>query len=284
MTLSGRKIAVTLCPGGLPGLDCHAGAWLAFEKVGLIPSQLLGCSAGAIVGSVWAAGGMTAVEFSHYLGTLDSTDLIKKRFAWKERIFWIDHFCDPSPIENKLENMLPPSFADLKIPLTVVATRMDVVPEYSERFECGNILRQAVRASMSIAGVWPYAKIGDRTYSDGGTTKALPLPSRLDEFDAVIVINLQRKVSFPDRDKNMISRLLWNIEQLQDLEPDRARYYLSRKHNVHWLDLPVGNSSSLDFSPDHLLIGQSYQITRAFLAEKVLPFLALSKNERGNYT
>jgi len=270
MTFDGRKIAVVLTPGGLPGIEAHAGAWLAMELAGIRPQQLCGCSAGAIVAAAWATGKYGAKWFHDYVSSLQAKQLIKKRLLWKTRLFWLEDFCDPEPLERRLWNLLPETFGELQIPLTISATCMSDWPESSVHFNTGAILRQAVRASSSIAGVWPYTEIAGHLYTDGGTTNAVVLPDNMSDYDLVLVVNPCREFSFRERDKNMISRLVWNLEQLQDMEPDRYRYQLDQWPQIRWLDLNIGDVSCLEFSADHKLIQQAFFKVRDWLRDILL--------------
>ena len=73
-------LTISRGPGGLPGLDVHAGAWLALEEKGIVPDRLAGCSAGAIT-SAFQAAGMTAREFVGILRALKTKDVVRKRIG-----------------------------------------------------------------------------------------------------------------------------------------------------------------------------------------------------------
>jgi predicted acylesterase/phospholipase RssA len=254
---SGKRVAVILAPGGLPGIECHLGAWLACEQAGCWPAWIGGCSAGAIVGAMWAAGRMPCSAAADYVHALRSEDLVRKRWFWKERAFWVDHFCDPAPIREQLEKLLPETFGELHIPLTVAATRMH--PHYAEsaHFSSGSWLREAVQASSSIAGVWPYVEIDGMPYSDGGTTDAIVMPpDGLHNYDVILVVEPTASDDFQDRDRNMISRLLWNIEALCEKEQAAAHAFLEKHFHdrLIWSSVNRGHTSSLAFSAGHKLI------------------------------
>lgn len=173
MVATAQRVAIVRGPGGLPGIDVHIGAWLALEAAGIRPTWLSGCSAGAIVAALDASG-MPAWQAREYVEALRDEDVVRRRFGWKARIFWLDHFCDPAPISELLTSLLPAEFGNLKTPLTVSATRMD--PEACGVLLRDGDLRKAVLASMSIAGVWPYVDVDGAQCSDGGTTHRYPLP------------------------------------------------------------------------------------------------------------
>jgi len=260
MTDKPPKIGITRAPGGLPALDAHVGAWLAFDEFGLRPAYVAGCSAGAIISAMQAAG-MSALEARAVLSDLRSDAVIRRRPLWKARAFWLKHFLDPAPIAELLEDYLPDTFAELKLRLAVSATRMDSSPEHAVVFETGP-LREAVLASMSIAGAWPYARVDSSSprtcvrrtgnggrYSDGATTDAIVLPHDINTFDHFFIVNIRRSCSFRLRDRNIISRLLWNVEQLMEVERNQAQVLYGTRGNahVHWLDLDIADASTFKF-------------------------------------
>lgn len=262
-----ERIAIVRGPGGLPGLDAHAGAWLAMSAAGLHGTWLSGCSAGAAIAAMDASG-MYAADAIRFIESLSTVDVVCKRFAWKPRAFWLEHFCDPEPIAELLRRLLPAEFRHLHTPLEVSVTRMDPVPR-NEILRAGD-LRAAVQASMSIAGVWPYVEIDGVPYSDGGTTRRYPMPPLYDEtggpFDAVFVLDPVSR--FADRDRNIFSRLLWNLEQLGRVEAEHLLWCRTGLEHLHWIPLDLGDASALKFNHD--LIGQAFNQVSKYLKDRGL--------------
>jgi len=257
---STRKVGICRAPGGLPGLDAHLGVWAALDAAGVQPTHVYGASAGAIISALQAAG-KTCGEVVDIIRGLADRDVIRKRFAWKSRIFWIDHFCDPAPIQKLIWSLLPAAFEDLQLRCTVTATRMDPEGETAVAYSHGECLREAVLASMSIAGVWPYAPVAGHPHTDGGTTDALYVPSDLETFDEFWFVNFVHSRSYKHRDKNMISRLIWNVDRLCEAERNWTRDNVSLMPNVRWLDIDIGDGSCLSFDHD-LIITASVQAAR----------------------
>jgi len=229
------------------------GAWLAFADAGIVPTDLFGCSAGAIVSAMQATG-RSVSECELIVRGLRTRDVVRKLRFWKLRAFWLTHFCDPAPIEALVNELLPESFNALQIPLTVSATSMGPRSAYRNLFFMGPKLRQAVRASMAIAGAWPYVDINGNPHSDGGTTDAIVLPRNLDKYDAFYIVNLTRdRQQYRNRDKNIISRLVWNVEQLAAYERIQTLEECSARPNVHWISIDLGDSSMLAFDHDLIL-------------------------------
>jgi len=255
-------------------VDVHVGAWLAMEEAGVRPSHVFGCSAGAVVSAMQATG-MTAREAYDVVNDLPTEAVVRKRFAWKVRLLlgWklhakeLTHFLDPAPVEALLAEYLPEDFDDLAIPLTVSATNMGFSrerDEYPNYFFRGPRLREAVQASLSIPGVWPYVEIDGVPHSDGGTTDAVIVPSDLETYDEFWVVDVVRKRPFRDRDRNMVSRLLWAVEKLTEFDAAETARRLQDARNVRWLDLDIGDVSCLEF--DHRLIWETYLRVRRELS------------------
>lgn len=262
------RTCVILAPGGLPGIEAHVGAWLALAEHGYAPDQLCGTSAGAIVGALWAAGRMTAHDAVAFVRDLRTDDVIAKRWGWKARAFWITDFVDTIPLQQLLAELLPGSFEELKIPLTINATDMFSERPLRRHFNSGKELRRAVLASASISGVFPYVEVDGGDYSDGGTTDAIVIPRDLDSYQNIIVVNIVRRTPFAERDRNMISRLLWNVEALSDKEADAHRISMNRRFHdrLTWLDIDIQGTSCLKFSADHALIDQAHDTVARLLS------------------
>lgn len=269
MVATPQRVAIVRGPGGLPGIDVHIGAWLALEAAGIRATWLSGCSAGAIV-SALDASGLPAWQAREYVECLRTEDVVRKVFAWKARCFWLTHFCDAQPIVDLLSVLLPLDFANLKTPLTVSATRMDPVHQGAMLRE-GN-LRRAVLASMSIAGVWPYVEVDQATHSDGGTTRRYPMPplagAEHGKWDAIFVLAPVSYATFEDRDRNILSRIIWNYEAESRKEADWLLQALDGHPAVHWIALDVGAGSCLKFNHD--LIDVTAQRVTKYLTERGL--------------
>jgi len=254
----GTLVAISRGPGGLPGVDAHVGVWRAMEERGIRPTHLYGCSAGALVSALQAAGHAQA-DMERMLRGLRTRDVVKRRPLWWLRARWLTHLLDPAPIKRLLAVLLAEPPASRPLPLTVSATLMGHDKAVPLRIYDCPWLHEAVLASMSIAGVWPYVRMHDGLrYSDGGTTDAIVLPGATARpaFRQIWIVELVRRRSYRDRDRNMLSRLLWSVEQLTEVEGALTRQLLAGCQAARWLTIDLGDSSCLSF--DHGLIDRSY--------------------------
>lgn len=142
---------------GFFGFFAHAGVVSALEAEGLRPARVVGSSAGALVGGLWAAG-VPAARIRE--------ELLALRRA---------HFWDPSPglgllrggrFRARLEAMLPVrTFEECPVPVALSA--FDVLGWRTAVLAEGP-LAPAIHASCAAPGLFQPVRIGGRLYSDGG--------------------------------------------------------------------------------------------------------------------
>jgi predicted acylesterase/phospholipase RssA len=215
--------------GGLPGLDIHAGIWLALEAAGIRAHAHAGTSAGAVA-AAFAALGHPAGCYADTLRRLADADVRRERFAWQVRIPWIDHFLEPAPIWRELKQAFAPEelFSDCEAALSVHATRD---ADGAHVAFCAGEIVPALMASMAIAGVFPPVEIAGEKFSDGGTTANLPLPQGWEAFSEVWLLIAARPLEYPGRFKSMLSRLLYSVDLMMEDQIADAVNQASALHN-----------------------------------------------------
>ena len=242
--------------GGFPGLDVHMGVWLALTEQRIFPTACAGTSAGAVIAAMCAAGSEPAT-CAETLRRLRDRDIREERPLWKVRALWIDSFLRHEPVERMLSTLIPLRFEDCRMPLSVFATN-EVLHRADELRE--GPLRQAVLASLSIAGVFPPVEMRNAVYSDGGTHAYVPLPADCERYDEVWIIVARPPIRYHE-DESIVSRLMRSIhEMIEDQVQDTiatARHLCKR---VNVVRPPCGAAApALRF--DHGLIAESYQWT-----------------------
>ena len=141
----------------------HIGVLKALEERGIEPAAIAACSMGGIVGAMYGAGARAdellakARDFK-FTEVLDIGDREALNRGHK--------------LEKTLERHLAPTFADLRIPLKLTAC--DIQQGVLVVFDRGD-LRAAVRATISLPGVFPPARVEDRILLDGGLINNLPV-------------------------------------------------------------------------------------------------------------
>ncbi len=181
------KWALVLGGGAARGL-AHIGVIRALEERGFRPSLVVGCSMGALVGAFYALGTPPrAMEgfVRHLLGTP------KKAKAFLPVRPSAQGLLDPSRVEELLENFLGGvQFEELELPLAVVAT--DIVRKEEVVFTSGGVA-PAVRASISIPGLFPPVKFAKRILVDGGVLDPVPVKvARKLGAERLVVVNVVR--------------------------------------------------------------------------------------------
>ncbi len=166
--MENRRIGIALGSGGAKGIS-HIGVLEVLEKNNIKINEISGCSIGAIVGGIYAAG-VSIEKMKEIAFSID----IKK--MWK-----LFDFTKPTSggvvkgnlVEQFLDEILPvKKFEDLKIPFRCVAT--DIKEGKEVIFEKGDLI-PAIRASISIPGLFvPYEYQG-RLLVDGGVVNPVPV-------------------------------------------------------------------------------------------------------------
>jgi NTE family protein len=199
----------------MPGLDIHAGIWLALEEAGIVPTDLAGTSAGAIVSALQAAGHNAPFSAATVRGLTDSSVRAEVPL-WKFRIPWLDHFLDNRPILALLDSLLPPTFDALTLRFSAWATRLDTGQSVNvARPGISPSPARAALASMSICGVFPSVLLADgHAYVDGGVRRNLPLPANWRGFDEVWLLIAAGSPSDYQRRPGILTNLVRNVHYL----------------------------------------------------------------------
>ena len=178
------RIGLALSAGGAKGL-AHIGVIQVLEENGIEVDMIAGCSMGAYVAAVWAAGCDGAMQEKlarevegrwGLLKLLDPVLLPRRGFILGEAV--------TRRLKRTIGNM---HFSDMVRPLRVVATDLSSLERVI--FSSGEVAR-AVHASCAIPGVCVPATIGDETYIDGGMSDPMPVDV-LSEMgiDRIIAVN-----------------------------------------------------------------------------------------------
>ena len=289
-----KKVALVLGSGGARGY-AHIGVIEALEARGYQIGCIAGCSMGAVVGGIYAAGKLD--EYRNWIESLDYLDVLRlvdvsfRLGAIRgEKVF--------GQIRNIVGEI---NIEDLRIPYTAVAT--DLTHQQEIWFQEG-CLHQAMRASAAIPSLFTPVMQGNRMLVDGSLLNPLPIvPVVSSHCDLIVAVNLsstlqshyqlpviQRPAAFKGRFDNLMSSLGSRIpfrnkhaEQLLNLEQEMLSPLEEPQRNP-WLDSTqparpgaqegspksatgsviidnVGPASLLD------LINQSFEVMQTSLAQ-----------------
>lgn len=161
-----KNVALVLSSGGARGL-AHIGAIEELERRGYSIHSIAGCSMGALVGGMYAAGRLA--EFKEWMQTVDR----RKMLSLIDLSLSIDHLVKGERVIDALKEVVPDvNIEDLPIEYQAVATDWENGQEVV--FRKGS-LYEAIRASISIPLFFNPVKRNGMILVDGGVLNPLPL-------------------------------------------------------------------------------------------------------------
>lgn len=161
-----KTVSLVLSSGGARGL-AHVGVIEELERRGYEISEIAGCSAGALVGGMYAAGKMP--EFKDWICNLDRVDV----FSLMDFTLSSKGFIKGEKVYNALKKVVQDcQIEDLPIRFSCNAVEVNSGKEYI--FKKGSLYK-AIRASGSIPSVFLPAKIDKNHFIDGGVLNPVPI-------------------------------------------------------------------------------------------------------------
>ena len=161
-----KKIALVLSGGGARGL-AHIGAIETLESHGYEITSIAGCSMGALIGGMYAAGKLPEVK--DWVLALDR----RKVLSLVDFSLSLTHLVKGDRVMEALKEIVPDvNIEDLPIPYTAIATDWNSGKEVV--FDHGS-LYDAIRASISIPLFLNPVRREDMLLVDGGLVNSLPL-------------------------------------------------------------------------------------------------------------
>ncbi len=157
---------MVLSSGGARGL-AHIGVIEELEHRGYAIAEIAGCSAGALVGGMYAAGKLP--EFKDWICNLDRVDV----FSLMDFTFSSRGFIKGEKVYQALKRVVPDhNIEDLPIRFSCNAVEVNSGKEHV--FTQGSLYK-AIRASGSIPSVFIPAKADKQHFIDGGVLNPVPI-------------------------------------------------------------------------------------------------------------
>ena len=161
-----KDVALVLSSGGARGL-AHIGAIEELESHGYHISSIAGCSMGALIGGVYAAGKLK--EFREWMKTIDR----KKMIELTDFSFSINHLAKGTRIIEAIMEFVPDmAIEDLPVPYCAVATDLKAGREVV--FNKGSLF-ESIRASISMPSFYKPVQRDGMVLIDGGILNPIPL-------------------------------------------------------------------------------------------------------------
>jgi len=213
-----KKVAVVLSGGGAKGM-AHIGVLKVLERAGIPIDIITGTSMGSLIGGIYACGHraneidslVRCMDWGFVLTDREDLRHQSLREREKQNTYVISKditfgkaakttgggFISGKNVASLIDTYTSPyldsiDFNKLPIPFACVAT--DIV-DYSEQVFHSGIIGRAMRASMSIPGVFAPVRTNDRVLVDGGLTNNFPVDiAREMGADYVIGVDVQSEL------------------------------------------------------------------------------------------
>lgn len=161
-----KDVALALSSGGARGL-AHIGAIEELLSHGYRITSIAGCSMGALIGGVYAAGKLS--EFREWMKTIDK----KRMLELIDFSLSINHLVKGDRIIEAIMEFVPDvAIEDLPIPYCAVAT--DLASGREVVFSKGSLF-EAIRASISLPTFYKPVERDGMVLIDGGVLNPIPL-------------------------------------------------------------------------------------------------------------
>lgn len=210
-----KKIALVLSGGSALGF-AHIGVISVLEKYNVPIDIVVGTSMGGLVGASYCSG----------LSVKEMTDFACKfkKINFFDVNFNVKGLFSGKGVMRKINKFLPnKNIEDFKIKFSCVAC--DIINEKEIVLSKGNV-RDAVRSTLSIPGLFVPHQIGDMSLVDGGIVNNLPDDvARKMGADIVISVDVLNKCKLKKSPKNAVESLLTSINILTKISQSYKKSY-----------------------------------------------------------
>jgi NTE family protein len=187
MDSKSKTVSLVLGSGGARGL-AHIGIIRVLEEKGFDITSIAGCSVGALVGGIYAAGKLQ--EYEDWVCNLTKFDMVNMM-----DIAWVGGgLVKGQKIINKMIKLVGDrQIEDLPISFTAVATELE---SGREVWLSEGPLFDAIRSSCSLPLFFTPNRYKEKMLVDGGVVNPVPIaPVFHDNTDLTIAVNLGGKLS-----------------------------------------------------------------------------------------
>jgi NTE family protein len=286
--IKAKNVALALSSGGARGL-AHIGAIEELEAQGYHISSIAGCSMGALIGGVYAAGKLS--EFREWMKTIDR----KKMLGLIDFSLSLNHIVKGSRIIEAIMEFVPDvNIEDLPIPYCAVAT--DLKSGKEVLFNKGSLF-EAIRASISLPSFYEPVQRDDMILIDGGVINPIPL-NRVKRHAGDILVGIDvsghdykaqwdemhRLTSMQKNDKSLKTKILDmlipdNIEFNYYTVLSRASSLMIRQNSILMaklmnpdilVDIQMNRYGTFDFDKSEKLIAIGRQKTSLAISKQEL--------------
>lgn len=206
------RVGLALGGGGARGL-AHIAMLEAFDEAGVTPVVMAGCSMGALVGAIYAAG-MPASDIRKHAESLLANRVDFARYVFGARktkpfeLLSLSGLASMHLDGEKLADLafpdtLPRNIEETRIPFKIIATDYERMEEAV--LERGSLIT-AMGASIAVPGLIAGPRIDGRMHVDGGVVNPVPFDHVKAASDVVVAIDVT------GRPRPMVNGKASNIE------------------------------------------------------------------------
>ncbi|MEZ8067120.1 patatin-like phospholipase family protein [Vibrio sp. FF145] len=288
-----KTISLVLGSGGARGL-VHVGIIRWLIEHGYQIKSISGCSIGALIGGVYAAGKLD--EFEEWITSIDQSNMaMMLDFSWQSSgIFKGDKIIDT--LRGLIGEI---SIEELPIPYTAVAA--NVADEKEVWLQSGSLF-DAIRASISLPLFFTPHVINGEALIDGGVLNPVPIaPTFGDKTDFTLAVNLGGEpeivqqevipVSLPTKESNLHEKVVHFIDNLGSsvkskmsfnfaaydianqafdaMQSTIARQKLAAYPADITLEIPRNACGTLEFDRSQEMIDRGYHLAQAKLGNRL---------------
>jgi NTE family protein len=181
-----KNFGIALGAGSARGLS-HIGVLRAFDEAGLRPAYIAGTSIGSMMGAAYACGNLEKME--KFMRKMD----VKKMMSYCDFTFPRQALMEGDRIMDLIGELIPAKdFSELQIPFSAIAC--DIHTGEQIIIDSGD-LHQAIRASISLPGIFLPVFMDGRWLVDGGLVNPVPVSVIRDrEVKTIIAVDLNSDV------------------------------------------------------------------------------------------
>ncbi|MDK9739031.1 patatin-like phospholipase family protein [Vibrio sp. D404a] len=288
-----KTISLVLGSGGARGL-VHVGVIRWLIEHGYQIKSISGCSIGALIGGVYAAGKLD--EFEEWITSIDQSDMtMLLDFSWQSSgMFKGDKIID------SLRQLIGETSIE-ELPISYIAVAANVAEEKEVWLKSGSLF-DAIRASISLPLFFTPHVINGEELIDGGVLNPVPIaPTFGDSTDVTLAVNLGGEpetlkqevtpLSLPTKESNLHDKVAHFIDNLGNnvkskmsfnfaaydianqafdaMQSTIARQKLAAYPADITLEVPRNACGTLEFERSKEMIDRGYHLAQAKLGNRL---------------
>ena len=210
-----KKVALVLSGGAALGLT-HIGVIKALEKYKVPIDIVVGTSMGALVGSAYCSG-LSVKEMTDFACKFNKSNFFDVNFN-------MSGIFSGKGVMRSINKFLPDkNIEDFKRTFACVSCEL-----YSQQevvFTSGNV-REAVRASLSIPGIFVPVEKDDKLYVDGGMINNLPEDVAVKlGADIIISVDVLSNYKISKKPRNIMDTLVYSMNvMIKEIQKRKKKY------------------------------------------------------------